>query len=65
MIYVAKIENGLVAQVTVEADGLAAPEGWAVVGPENAVGIGWSYADGQFIPPPPMDEEGSEASGTH
>lgn len=57
-VYVAKIENGLVAQVTVEADGFAAPSGWAVVGSDNTVGIGWVHVDGQFVPPSPIDAQG-------
>ncbi|MDN3710994.1 hypothetical protein QWZ10_02645 [Paracoccus cavernae] len=51
MIYAARIEGGSVAQVTVEAEGYAAPDGWAVVGPINAVGIGWTYDGLRFVPP--------------
>lgn len=51
MIYIARIEGGTVAQVIVAAEGSEAAVGWAVVGPENVVGIGWLYQDGQFIAP--------------
>lgn len=53
MIYAAKIEGGLVAQVTVEPENYIAPDGWAVIGPMNAVGIGWSYDGARFVPPEP------------
>lgn len=51
MRYVAKIEGGVVAQVTVEPDdaGMAADQ--VAIGPENTVGIGWRLADGVFAPP--------------
>lgn len=51
MIYVAEIKDGTVIQVTVELDGFQPSESQAVIGPENTVGIGWSYSDGAFIPP--------------
>ncbi|MDN3712113.1 hypothetical protein QWZ10_10480 [Paracoccus cavernae] len=51
MTYAARIKDGLVAQVTVEADDYVAPDGWAVIGPMNAVGIGWAYDGTRFVPP--------------
>lgn len=51
MIYAAKIESGLVVQVTVESADFVAPEGWAVIGAENVVGIGWSCDGTEFSPP--------------
>lgn len=53
MIYAARIEDGLVAQVTVEPEEYIAPGGWAVIGPENVVGIGWSYDGTGFVSPEP------------
>jgi len=44
----AKIQNGFVDQV-IESD--TAPEGWIAC---DAIGPGWSYADGVFTPPAPV-----------
>lgn len=57
MIYFAKIENGLVAQVTVRPDDYQPGEGEALIGPANVVGIGWAYEGGEFVPPFEPDYE--------
>lgn len=51
MVYVAQIEDGIVTRVVVSPSSIEHPEGWAVVGPENTVGIGWTYDGGAFVPP--------------
>jgi len=51
--YLAKVENGVVVQVGVMAEGQDIPPGW--VQTAQRVGIGWEQA-GQgngFLPPPP------------
>lgn len=48
--FAAFIENGTVTQVSKPAPGQQLPAGW--VASETRVGIGWSYADGVFSPPP-------------
>jgi len=59
------IENGKVVNAVVAEADFAAEQGWTAL-PDNA-GIGWDYADGQFIdnrpvfevvtPPAPTREE--------
>ena len=56
MIYVAQIEGGIVTRVVVSPASIEHPEGWVIVGPENTVGIGWTYEDGEFVPPVYEDE---------
>lgn len=51
MRYVAEIESGVVVQVTVEPDEFTPGPDQAIIGPENTVGIGWTFADGEFSPP--------------
>lgn len=51
MNYVAQIEEGVVIRVVVSPASIHHPEGWVVIGPENTVGIGWTYQDGVFVPP--------------
>ena len=51
MIYVGHISDGTVVQVTVEQDNWPLTENQVEIGPENTVGIGWSYANGVFSPP--------------
>lgn len=50
MIYVATIEGGRVAQVTVQPDGYEPEEDEALIGRKNTVGIGWTW-NGEFAPP--------------
>lgn len=57
MIYVAQISDGIVTAVTVQPENYEPQPGQAVVGPDNVVGIGWSYQDGQFVAPV-TEEEG-------
>jgi len=59
MIYVAHITAGTVSQVTVEPDDFTPGPDQVVIGPENTVGIGWSF-DGTFSPPEPQPEEISD-----
>lgn len=40
MIYVAQIEEGIVRQVIVASEDHEPDPSWAIVGPENTVGIG-------------------------
>lgn len=57
--YCAKIEDGVVTQVIV-----CGSEDWAsknlggqwVCSGTQLVGVGWTYADGEFVPPPPPEE---------
>ena len=56
MIYVARIEGGIVSQVVVEPDGYLPRAGEAGIGPANTVGIGWAW-DGEAFAPPPQHEE--------
>lgn len=51
MIYVALVLDGLVRCVHVCGDDYIPASGEVVVGPENVVGIGWTYQDGEFTPP--------------
>lgn len=53
MIYVAEVKDGIVTRVVVSDSDI---EGWITVGPENTVGIGWAYVDGEFIAPVDGDE---------
>ncbi|MFT4012329.1 MAG: hypothetical protein QM682_02790 [Paracoccus sp. (in: a-proteobacteria)] len=53
--YIARIENGAVAQVAVQPDGYQPQDGEALIGPTNTVGIGWSYQYGSFVAPAPDD----------
>jgi hypothetical protein len=46
----ALIENGVVVNVSIPADGQALPAGWVYCEPE--VGPGWAYESGAFAPPP-------------
>lgn len=55
MVYIAQIEDGIVTRVVVSPASVEPPDGWVVVGPENTVGIGWSYQDGEFAPPEPFE----------
>lgn len=52
------IENNIVVNVTIASAEFAQSQGWILM-PEYvdgmAVGIGWGYVDGEFIPPPPID----------
>lgn len=50
-IYVAHINAGVVAQVTVEPDDFEPGPDQAVIGPDNTVGIGWTFEGGAFVPP--------------
>lgn len=47
---IAKVENGVVAQVLVYPDGSEIPEGW--LDGTNA-NVGWTYENGTFVAPPP------------
>lgn len=49
-VYVARIEGGLVAQVTANPVGHRSEEPEALIGPENIVGVGWAYDEGEFHP---------------
>ncbi len=55
-VYVGHIQAGVVVQVTVEPDGYVAEPGQAIIGPQNTVGIGWTYSGGTFTPPVPVPE---------
>lgn len=57
MIYVAQISDGIVTAVTVQPEDYVPQPGYVVVGPDNVVGIGWAYQDGQFVAPV-TEEEG-------
>lgn len=50
-IYVARIEDGIVIQVTVEPEDFEVSPSEVIVGPDNTVGIGWAYTGGAFVPP--------------
>ena len=56
MIYVAHLTAGVVTQVTVEPDDFATEPGQAIIGPNNVVGIGWTYNGSVFAPPIPIPE---------
>jgi len=47
--YLAKVENGVVVQVGVMAEGQEVPDGW--VQTAQRVGIGWEQAGQGFRPP--------------
>lgn len=49
MNYIAKVEGGIVTQVIVAQD--MPGEGWVFVGPDNTVGVGWTYDGAAFVPP--------------
>ena len=49
MSYAVKVENNVVTQVGIMAQGQSIPDGW--VQSDTLVGIGHSYADGGFLPP--------------
>lgn len=51
MIYVALVSDGVVGHVHVCDDDYMPATGEVVIGPENVVGIGWTYQDGEFKPP--------------
>ena len=51
MIYVALVIDGVVDNVQVCEDDYIPASGEVVIGPENVVGIGWIYQDGEFTPP--------------
>lgn len=52
------IENAVVVNAAVATPEFAQEQGWIAM-PDyvdgQAVGIGWGYVDGQFVPPPPPD----------
>lgn len=50
-VYVGHIQAGVVVQVTVEPDGYVVEPGQAIIGPQNTVGIGWTYNGTAFAPP--------------
>ena len=52
MIYVAHIEFGIVAQVTVEPNDYQPLSDNIVIGPDNIVGVGWAWDGLSFVPPP-------------
>lgn len=63
MAYVAQIDDGIVTRVVVSPVSIEHPEGWEVIGPDNVVGIGWSYEGGEFVPPYfPDDDEDDRVS---
>lgn len=62
MIYVAQISDGIVTAVTVQPADYEHEPGQVVVGPDNVVGIGWSYLDGEFVAPV-TDDGGPEDDG--
>ena len=51
MVYVAQIEDGFVTRVVVSPASIEHPDGWVTVGPDNTIGIGWTYEGGAFVPP--------------
>lgn len=57
MIYVARIANGLVVQVTLHPEDYVPGPDQVAIGPGNVVGLGWEWDGTQFIPPV-VDDEG-------
>ncbi len=55
MMYAAEVENGIVTRVVVLVEGKRG-DGYVTIGPENTVGIGWLYQDGEFTSPFPEGE---------
>jgi hypothetical protein len=49
MSYAVQVENNVVTQVGILAQGQSVPDGW--VQSDTLVGIGYSYANGGFFPP--------------
>ncbi|MFG6083933.1 hypothetical protein ACEUZ9_000168 [Paracoccus litorisediminis] len=60
MIYVAHLNTGVVSQVTVEPDDYQPASDNIVIGPDNIVGVGWTWDGGAFAPPNPPPDEPSE-----
>ncbi|MFG6083853.1 hypothetical protein ACEUZ9_000085 [Paracoccus litorisediminis] len=60
MIYVASITAGIVAQVTVEPDDYQPASDHVVIGPNNIVGVGWTWNGSAFAPPSPAPDEHPE-----
>ena len=60
MIYVAHIQFGIVAQVTVEPDDCPPAPDHVVIGSDNIVGVGWTWDGSVFAPPSPPPDEFSE-----
>lgn len=60
MIYAAKVESGIVTRVIVLPASVS-PDGLVIIGPDNTVGIGWTYENGEFVAPPVEQESGSDA----
>lgn len=50
MIYLAKVEDGIVTQVITAKDTVDLPD-YIYIGTENIVGVGWTYEDDEFYPP--------------
>jgi hypothetical protein len=62
MTYAAKVEDGIVTQVIVGTAAWANDRlGGEWHDTDTLVGIGWSYADGQFTPPPALEVEEEES----
>lgn len=51
MFYMAEVVDDLVARVVVVSDDDDVSEGLVMIGPDNTVGIGWLYVDGEFVSP--------------
>lgn len=49
MIYAAEVASDLVARVVVVSDDGGVTDGLVMIGPDNTVGIGWLYVDGEFL----------------
>ncbi len=58
MSYAVQVENNVVTQVGVLAQGQSVPDGW--VQSDTLVGIGYSYANGGFWPPAPATRSSEE-----
>lgn len=53
MIYVAELKNNVVDNVTVHPeDCIIDDPNCVIIGTENTVGIGYTYENGVFMPPP-------------
>ncbi|MDP0928484.1 hypothetical protein Q0601_14960 [Paracoccus onubensis] len=59
-IYAAEVIDGVVTRVVVLTEDKRG-EGWVKIGRENTVGIGWTYENGEFIPPLIEKESESDA----
>ena len=64
MIYIARIDQGVVASVTVQPDDYRPTDSEAVVGPENVVGIGWLWDGEAFTAPEPQPDAPNTNSAT-